>query len=307
MTEEIIIQRLSLIKHLYLTGVEQSEQPETIAYSSIMLFHDSIDMFMQLVSEKKGIKIKDREKIYLMDFFTKIPELKLEPSIKKINDRRNSLKHNGQIPAKIEINECKIIAKLFFEENTSIIFGIDFNEVSLFNLIPYTSVREYLEKAKEFKTKKEYKNSLEEIAKAFYELETLSKSILKNIHTHNKYGQKDWNFITPTMKKDWSFFIQNSFSDSNDLIPMDISLAVLNHSYKSNFLQIQSWLNALSIGVDFRKYTFFRKIVPEVVGKVDDKLFVSPISEIANLSEEKIDFAMKFVVDFSFKLQEFQL
>ena len=65
MTKEIIIKRLSLIKHLYSVGLEQSEQSEIIAYSSIMLFHDSIDMFMQLAAEKKGIKKKVKAEIKL--------------------------------------------------------------------------------------------------------------------------------------------------------------------------------------------------------------------------------------------------
>ena len=58
MTQDLILKRLSYIKRLYELGVEQIKQPEVIAYSSILCFHDSIDMFMQLAAEVNGIPKK---------------------------------------------------------------------------------------------------------------------------------------------------------------------------------------------------------------------------------------------------------
>src|SRR5687767_11789056 len=138
MTQEIIVKRLSLIKYLYQTAITQSRQQETIAFISILSFHDSIDMFVQLAAQKKNIKRKGQT--FLMNYFSLIPELTHEASVKKINDRRNSLKHNGQIPAKIEIEESRTIASLFFEENTKIVFGVEFKDISLFDLVVYPKV-----------------------------------------------------------------------------------------------------------------------------------------------------------------------
>jgi hypothetical protein len=54
--KEILIKRLSIVKLLYKTGLEQSKQSESISFFSILTFHDSIEMFLKLASEHKGVK-----------------------------------------------------------------------------------------------------------------------------------------------------------------------------------------------------------------------------------------------------------
>ena len=69
------------------------------------MLHDSIDMFMNLVAEKKGISKKNSQKMFMMDYFDVVPDLTMKASVNKINKRRNSLKHDGIIPGKIEIED----------------------------------------------------------------------------------------------------------------------------------------------------------------------------------------------------------
>ena len=91
MTKEITLRRLSIIKHLYRLAEQQAALSEAIAYSSILLFHDAIDLFNQLVSDHKGKTDADKKAItgtkrtslFMMEYFDLLPELTLQPFVKK--------------------------------------------------------------------------------------------------------------------------------------------------------------------------------------------------------------------------------
>lgn len=51
MEKEVVLQRLSYIKYLYLKGEEQARQAEVVAGFSILAFHDAIEMFLMLMYE----------------------------------------------------------------------------------------------------------------------------------------------------------------------------------------------------------------------------------------------------------------
>ena len=55
MPTEIMLQRLSFIRYLYGIAVEQSKQPEPFGAASVLTFHDSVELFLQLAAESKGI------------------------------------------------------------------------------------------------------------------------------------------------------------------------------------------------------------------------------------------------------------
>lgn len=43
--------RLSFIKYLFNLGVEQSHKPEPLCWASVLTFHDSVELFLQLSAE----------------------------------------------------------------------------------------------------------------------------------------------------------------------------------------------------------------------------------------------------------------
>lgn len=59
LNNEIIINRLALIKQLFKIGVDHSKQFEPLAAFSILSFHDSIEMFLKLVAEHNNVKAEN--------------------------------------------------------------------------------------------------------------------------------------------------------------------------------------------------------------------------------------------------------
>lgn len=295
MTQDTILKRLSYIKYLYNLGVEQSKQAEVISFSSILCFHDSIDFFVQLSAEYYGIK--STEKLFLMDYFNKISSLTMEASVGKINKRRNNLKHNGQIPAKSEIEESKITTTLFFEENTLLIFKLDFNEVSLTNLIIYKEVRNHLYEAELNISKNKKLEAIKEIAVAFFELMNIEEDFRNRNGLSNPEGIVSGEQMLRILD-------EAIFDGNKSKLRKDINFQKIIELYDKNFDKLGNYLKVLSMGIDYRKYKKFTLVTPFVYKNSDNELNIGSVNiEIA--TNENIQFMQEFVLDCAIKFQEF--
>jgi hypothetical protein len=313
MTKEILLQRLSIIKHLYQHGQAQSVLSETIAYSSVLTFHDAIDMFNQLAAEylgKTAAEIKavtgQKRGLFMMEYFTLIPQLTLEASVRKINDRRNSLKHNGQLPARIDIDECKVIAKLFLEQNTIAIFGVPLEEASLSILINDQKVKEYLNSAEKLLSEHDYIKCVKEVAIAF--------DFLKNKHyqywhkQREKFGQERLFIPIPSFDREHNFsinFDHIGWIDGGNL-PIPSGLAGMIYIINRNFGQLFNSLDAFTYGVDYGELSYFQMFMPVVAGTNDegDVYIVTETRKGVNITQDKCRFAIDFVIKFALSYKE---
>ena len=165
--KEQLLKRLSIIKLLYKIGIEQSKQSEATSFFSILCFHDSIEMFLRLAAEHKGV---NAEGLSFIQYWDKIPKLTLKESLRNLNQRRVNIKHKGLIPAKVEIESSGVNTSDFFEQNTPLIFGYKFEEVALIELIKFEKTKESLKEAQVAVDDNKMKDSIQPVTRAFYEL-----------------------------------------------------------------------------------------------------------------------------------------
>ena len=80
-------------------GINQSYKIEPISGLSILNFHDSVELFLQLSAEEVGVtRTKDIKFMEYWDLITaKGILLPLKGSISKLNNARANLKHGGLI------------------------------------------------------------------------------------------------------------------------------------------------------------------------------------------------------------------
>lgn len=318
MTNDIIIRRLTIIKYLFKTAIEQLNKPESVSYISVLLVHDSIDMFMNLAAEKIGIP----QGKPMVSYFDSISTLTLKPSVNKINKRRNNLKHNGLIPAKIEIEDSCIIAKLFFEENSQIIFGVEFNDVTLLELIEDFKVKAFLKSAEKFILENEIDLSAREIEKAFFHLMLIEKNKTK-VDKENLWFSKGYEAQTLYKMDEQKFYIKGiepffvgtpnmtaEKKDENGYVEISEGVAAVIKNYNSHFSYIFECLKILTLGLDFKKYNLYRSFMPQIMSyepekdiyKIGIRVNVPPNIYI----KENIQFAIDFVLEFALKQQEFK-
>lgn len=290
---EIIIRRLAIIKYLYNVGVQQSRQVETVAGFSILAFHDCAEMFLLLVSENKG---DNSDRWSFIEFWNQYPELTLKESMRNLKDRRVSIKHKGQFPSKSDVEICRITMADFLEQNTIIQFGLEFKDVSVSNLVSYTTVKKYLDIAESCFNKGNMYDCIINCKIAFIEM----------LSTY-EYTKRKNNWI-------------NSLLNVGDEIGNDYQKLV-GYDEKSGarwFKQVTETSNKIreilkitALGIDYRKYTYFEAVTPEVRvwwkegGREYDALPQTYFEEHHNLKSEDCRFCMDFVIDSALRLQEF--
>src|SRR5688500_9665928 len=126
-----------------------SNQPEPISSVSVLLYHDCVELFLQLVCVYKNIDGKDKDFMSYFDLIQNKGQIVLQgkENMRKLNNIRNNLKHRGLIPGKSEIDGIKYNISDFFQQNTPLVFNRDFSSLSLIQYVKYGPVRKHLEEA----------------------------------------------------------------------------------------------------------------------------------------------------------------
>jgi hypothetical protein len=315
MTDAIIIQRLTLIKHVFELGIHQSSLPETVSFTAILTMHDAIDMFMNLAAEKCSIVEKNRSP-YLMQYFDLIPKLSLRAPVNKINSRRNSLKHNGILPAKLEVRDTCDITKAFLYDNCETIFNIDFRDMSMNDLIDDVVIKSFLKDAEKKKSVGNYENAAVSIAKAYFHILVNESAKKQNLYEDKNpwYDPrsmlliKEWRFYTKAMEP--MFIGQEELfkeSKTNDgYVEITEGVAAISSRYNKYFGFIFESLNLINLGMNYNRHASYNSFMPMVASyNEEDKSYQIGVPPNFNdgITEEKIAFALSFVSEFALKSQ----
>lgn len=293
LNQEIVIKRLALIKHLFKQGLEQSNQFETIASFSILSFHDSVEMFLKLASEHKNIK---SDKFNFLDYWTSLPELTLKESMRNLNTRRVNIKHKGILPSKSDIEVSRVNTNDFFDQNTKILFGVEFSEISLLTLITYEEVKSHLEKSEVALNKNNTDTCIQEAAMAFSELLHAYEGSKSSHYRSPFYFGKDLTFLSS-----FHMGIGRGYDTSNS----DRKMADFVDRVKESLEGIQGAIKIISFGIDYRKYVKFNLLTPSVTRKHDGTYHAYQGWQKKKLTKENCQYCIDFVIESTLKLQEF--
>lgn len=292
LNREILIKRLSLIKYLYQIGIEQSRQSETFASFSILSFHDSIEMFLKLLAEHKNIR---SDKLNFLDYWTKTPSLTLKESMRNLNSRRVNIKHKGLLPSKSDIEISRVNATDFFEQNTLPQFGIDFNQISLLDLILYGEVKDNLVIASKSLDNNEIEKCIEHSALAFDDLiHSYEESKESYFGKSPFYFGKDLSFLSSIhigIGKEFEGRTGRKLDDFIDRV-------------KESLEGIQNAVKILSFGIDYKKYSKFKLLTPTVTRFIGGNRSAEIYGK-KKWTKENCQFCIDFVIESSLKLQEF--
>lgn len=292
--DELTMKRLAVIKQLYLQGVAQSYEVEPMNGFSILSFHDSVEMFMKLCAERKNIQIN--RNVNFGDYFVKLPDLKCHTTMTNLNNKRVNLKHYGTIPSKLDIEISRVNVTDFFEQNTPVYFGVQFNEISLISLIKYESVRKYLTKSLSDFSSDSFKESITNSQIAFKDL----------IHCHTEENTKNYKSVFDT-ENDFtflsSFFLNiglgRKFDEFIDKVPKSI------HSLEEN-------INLIGLGIDYKRYRKFKLLSPYIAPWYDNntalyKVYINDEDDRRICNKRNAQFCFDFVIESALKLQQFDI
>ncbi|GHU01752.1 hypothetical protein FACS1894147_02200 [Spirochaetia bacterium] len=244
-----LLRRLSFIKYLFTTGQEQSTLAEPLCSIAMLSFHDSIESLLVLGCEHHNIGNTKNLKFdqYFAELESKGIVITQRTTMQRFNNARVALKHHGTTTSKIEIETFKINCANFLRENTLSIFGLDFDAVSMMDLVLYETTKNRLVNAEKEMAACDYKNALSEITFAFWEM-------IEEYEDSKKYfyGKSPFSF-----GKDMTFFMPLFWKEKQDQQLLDVI-----NSLKDYIDSMQSLIKIISLGFDYKKFAKFNLLTP---------------------------------------------
>ncbi len=295
MNKEIILRRLAIIKYLFNQGIEQAKRSENLSSFSILSFHDAIEMFLKLYSEYKD---KD-ESFSFPKYWDKFPELPCKEQMNSLSLRRKNLKHKGIFPSKLDIDHSKFSTKEFLEEATKLIDGLDFEKISLTDLVSDSKVRELLKKAEQSIPIKNYESVLENTASAFEILITEYERKAEGDYRSPFYFGESLSFHN-------SFFMGfKEFDQPQEFQRLGEFVDKVGESIE----QMQFAIKIISLGIDYRKYVQFNYLTPKATLMRNGEVVCEMMSNYLKdeYPTEELEFLVDFVIESAMKLQEFEI
>ncbi len=305
--------RLSFIKYLYNTGVEQSYRSEPINYSSILVFHDAIELFLVLGCEHLNVGKKN---MGFLEYFNSI-EQKLETSLSqrqsliRLNKARVNLKHYGVLPNKSELEGFRAITNAFFEDNTPIIFDTSFSTISLADFIENEIAKDLLKKVERNIADENLNTAIDNCALSF---QVLIDEYLESKETW--YGDSPFSFQDRSGFKIRQGDIRRNFSGTsiNDYSRSDRILADYLERINTHVNNLEEAFRIVALGIDYRRFSKFKLLTPKIfkvskkeIGDKLDELEVARNENSPQLSANKndVEFCFNFTIETALAFQDF--
>jgi hypothetical protein len=167
-----LLKRLTYAKYLYYTSIDQIRSTSPIvAAEALLRIHDAIEIFQRFVLDSLNVNVPNDLKF--MEFWerVKIATTK-EPPYKNrvalLNDMRGGFKHKAICPNPADLRDVAAVIQPFFAEVCRDFLGVDFDKVSLADLVDDDRARERLHKADDLIESQNYGEALSEIAIALH-------------------------------------------------------------------------------------------------------------------------------------------
>lgn len=143
-----IRRRLAYIRYLHNLGVEQARLPEPLSSASVLMLHDAAEGFLLLAAEHLDVDppvgLEKFWRVLKPELGTDLP---VAQGMKRLNKIRNTLKHNGGHPDQPTINLAAADTTTFLEASTPLVFQLDYEAVSMADVIPQQPVRDLVHQA----------------------------------------------------------------------------------------------------------------------------------------------------------------
>ena len=246
--DPLTVQRLAYVRYLYREGVEQNGQPAPLRSRAITSFHDAVENFIGLAAQHLGVELKkNAEFLSYWKAIKPVYELPKKDQMKRLNDARVALKHNGTFPSAHQIEQARETVVDFFTTVTPKIFGIELDTVDMVDLLTQHEVKQLLRDAQTHADIGDYVQAMAGLSLAF-------QALLTNYQRDE--GSTSW----------------SAFNFGETLSPFDEprvdgggGFGLQRLKKPGNFMEItQKTLMAISLGIDYPSMARFHILTPKV-------------------------------------------
>jgi hypothetical protein len=294
-------ERLALLKYLFGVGFSQTSQPAPLSAVGLLQLHDTVELFLVLAAEHLNVT-PGRRDLPFLEYWKELrpalagadlPEFGL---MKRLNQARVSLKHHGLQPDERDLRDFADGVGRFLTDATPMVFGIDFETVSLIDFVQSIEAREQLRQAQAALSAKEVVRGLEACAVAFDALVADFEKRARD-ERHGSPFQVGESMGLHTSSR---MHLPNSG-------PVH-ELARFVDAAAESIEALQQAVRILLLGLDYRRYARFRGLTPLVYHTfAGPQPHLAGSDELAGCSERDLEFCIGFVFESALRLQEFVL
>jgi hypothetical protein len=310
-TEPDIMNHLGFIRLLYLQGIEQTEKPYPLNLTCILTFHDAVELFLVLSCDHLGAPLPRRDPGFLeywsilepSETFADGVHLYGKPAMDKLNRHRNGLKHAGAMPGPGAVSESSASASRFFETNTNIVFGLNFDAIDMADLVPQPETRDKVKAAAQSEANGERAEAMGLLGEAFAEL----------FEAHGGSGGRfsPYGFGGTVSNQPFLKIEQLArHAASGARLPQDRSAAQHMGRQLDDHLnnvttavgELQRGMRVLALGMDFARYRRFAKLTPTISGSGPYRHALTTPGY--SPTEEDYNYCSEFVITVALRLAE---
>ncbi|MGW6684918.1 hypothetical protein ACWGBO_34385 [[Kitasatospora] papulosa] len=276
------VQRLAYVRYLYREGIEQSRQPAPLCSRAITSFHDAVENYLGVVTQHLRIDVnKAPEFIAYWALIREKFELPKKDSMKRLNDARVALKHNGTFPSEHQIEQARQTLDDFFATVTPKVFGVDFDSIDMVDLLTQPEVVRLVREAQTHADIGDYPMAMAGLVLAF-------DALLDHYARWERpmAGESPFKFGSPLYLMD-APRIDGASSHANTRLKKLSDFAT----------SAQRALQAISLGIDYPSLARFRIISPPVYGYADGSQRFVNLNSVQALTAEDYDWASHFVIE----------
>lgn len=298
------VKRLGYAKYIYSKGIEALANNTQLGNAlAILSFNDAAEIVLFTIADHLGYKAPFEFMKNWKESSDKGKSLPYQNQMDCLNRLRVDFKHHVILPSRDDSIECRRNVYDFFVSVAQDILGLDFNSISVSDLIENQTTRGYLAEAERNIGLGQYEEAISEAAKAFA-------------------------FVMKEAAGDYwhHFIIKQSAFELRDIDPRIFSVGGRDNSVERNVGTIKKSLmtvkksleniidkiNPLLLGVDNFRYTRFRLLTPMSMimgdGKtVNQNVHWNVYQNRYNMTLENATFCFNFVTDTALKTQESSL
>ena len=259
---ESVIKKIQMAKLFYELASDCYRIIENIERvgAGIILLQDSVELFLIAICEH--VNVENRENLKFHEYFKEIKKkvpgkiIPFKDDMLKLNKQRVSVKHYGIRPY---IDDCKTFRKnvyLFFKETSKSHLNIDFDSISLVNLLSEKKLKTIMKQAEVDLKEHNYRECQIGCRKALYLV--FEKQF--DIRSFEKYEEDIQNknvlttalFLARSKAPEYAKnkkYIKEKVKEPTDFIVVDYN---------------ELWRDLLSNGIDLVSFSNVRLLTPEV-------------------------------------------
>ncbi|WP_316744069.1 hypothetical protein [Streptomyces sp. MK7] len=269
------VQRLAFIRFLHEQGVAQSRQPQPLAATSVLSFHDAVELFLVLAGEHLQVSLPTQ--IQFAQYWDKLApnlppntQLPSKKAMERMNKLRVSLKHHGAVPSPTDIEQVRADVLTFFTDATPLVFGGDFSRIDMLDLVNRQQTVRFLQYAQTCVDSGDLLQAMAGLAIAFTELiEHYTESRQLSYRPPFRFGGKfrDYRDEGSKISGDRDVRKANLSRFAGLVKDMSKQVATLTKATKD----MRRAMQVMALGIDYTRYVQFETVTPAILRYIGER------------------------------------